>query len=153
MFLAPNLVASQLNRSYSGNNTSSLAEDIDTDGFDANEGVSTEFGNDVEVVNANGEGSSAISGANQQSQSTFAEGKDEDEQPLKKPLKKSQADVKGKKKKQVRQSTVSKQNGKKTKAFRYNIRKKGNKKYEAVEDSDESDEGSDFYVDSDYDLQ
>ncbi|KAK9922553.1 hypothetical protein M0R45_031014 [Rubus argutus] len=176
MFLAANLVASQLNKSYSGNNTSSLAEDIDTDGFDANEGVGTEFDNDVEVVNANSEGSSAISGANQQSQSTFAglsnivqnilegskfggsprrvkhcanrkwtpkrtssaavkdkektaeaaEGKGANEQPLKKP----QEDIKGKKKKQVRQSTVSKQNGKNQRLL-----------------------GSDFYVDSDYDLQ
>ncbi|KAK9911818.1 hypothetical protein M0R45_035706 [Rubus argutus] len=128
----------QLKWSYSRNNTSSLAEDVDTDGFDANEGVGTEFGNDIEFVNEDGKGSSAINGANQQSQSTFA----------------GLSDVKGKKnKKQVRQSTVPKKNRKKPKATRYNTRKKGNKKYKAVENSDDSDEGSDFYVDSDYDLQ
>ncbi|KAK9911817.1 hypothetical protein M0R45_035706 [Rubus argutus] len=101
-------------------------------------GVGTEFGNDIEFVNEDGKGSSAINGANQQSQSTFA----------------GLSDVKGKKnKKQVRQSTVPKKNRKKPKATRYNTRKKGNKKYKAVENSDDSDEGSDFYVDSDYDLQ
>ncbi|KAK9922081.1 hypothetical protein M0R45_030562 [Rubus argutus] len=60
MASAANLVASKLNRSYCGKNTSSMAKDVGSDAFNENEGV-----------NAACKDSSTKDGGNQQSQSTF----------------------------------------------------------------------------------
>lgn len=46
----------------------------------------------------------------------------------------------------------SNKKGKKTKKPRYNTRNKGAKKYEVVDEEESSDQGSYFYIDSDYDL-
>ncbi|KAM5551442.1 hypothetical protein ABKV19_026333 [Rosa sericea] len=48
---------------------------------------------------------------------------------------------------------ASKKKGRQTKEPRYNTRKSSSKVYEQVEDTDTSSEGSDFYIDSDYDPQ
>lgn len=57
------------------------------------------------------------------------------------------------KKKQSSVAAAPKKYGKKPKETRYNIRHKGGKKYKVIEDSDENEDCSNFYVDSDYDLQ
>lgn len=49
-------------------------------------------------------------------------------------------------------AAVPTKKGKPTKEARYNTRKIGSKKFEFEQESDSSEECSDFYVDSDYDL-
>ncbi|KAK9921819.1 hypothetical protein M0R45_030315 [Rubus argutus] len=193
MMSAANLVASQINRSYSDKNMSSIKpsvyEDVGIDGVNViedadgcgkgstamNEGIQSLVGQSCNINNIQGQGGKFGSPKRvkhcakrtwtpkrnvavvKDNETTV--GKEAYEEPIQEAYtgknKRRQPSQTGRE--QPSQTfTAPKKYGKKPKETRYNTRHKGAKKYEAVEDtqdSHESEDDSDFYVDSDYDLQ